>query len=574
MLSLTAVFAYGFFVTHQTVGIDDTPYTYYFEDGLNVIVGRWFMYVLNKVLHVADFAPLVTDLAGVLLLMVAVTVWATLVFSVCGDRIPKWGYMFFSCIFLSCPLLSEVYTYYLHNGISVGYLCTGLSLWFFKELVECFGETTGKCFFKKPVGNDSEARRGRKAEAWRKVIVCAFGTAFFLFVALGCYESFMIVWLVGVMLVLLLARYMGQKCRVFTALCMGALAAVVAIVLRSVMIKVCIAVFDLGAMQDEAVQRSIAEMLGWMFEPEGLANFAMAIKRTFVMYVAFGYAYYPIRIFVYATVAMVVFAVWRSIRQKDLWIAVLAAGLYVAAFLLVVIEGSATLYRAAQFLPLICGVGALVVALAAEGLKESKLDKALTKCLQRAKRGTKLQFQGIVSGIAIFCMSVILWNQCYDMNRWFYVDWLKYEDAKETMEQIAYELESKYDVAKPIIFTGFHQAPASIIEDAFVPYTSEEYYKIKRLTDLLDEDLLDKFNRGNYGVWVAQTPALSVLDWGIAAFNSSEQMVKFFAMHGYNIVPNTDTELYEKALLHSIDFPNFPKEGSVVDMGNYIIVHF
>ena len=29
-LSLTAVCSYGFLVTHQTVGIDDTPYAYYF----------------------------------------------------------------------------------------------------------------------------------------------------------------------------------------------------------------------------------------------------------------------------------------------------------------------------------------------------------------------------------------------------------------------------------------------------------------------------------------------------------------------------------------------------------------
>ena len=34
-----------------------------------------------------------------------------------------------------------------------------------------------------------------------------------------------------------------------------------------------------------------------------------------------------------------------------------------------------------------------------------------------------------------------------------------------------------------------------------------------RLTDFVDEHLLEKFYR-EYGVWVAQTPSLSVLDWG------------------------------------------------------------
>ena len=39
-LVLTAVFSYGFLITHQTVGIDDTPSVYYFEEGLATIVGR------------------------------------------------------------------------------------------------------------------------------------------------------------------------------------------------------------------------------------------------------------------------------------------------------------------------------------------------------------------------------------------------------------------------------------------------------------------------------------------------------------------------------------------------------
>lgn len=48
-LVLTAVLAYGFMVTHPAVGIDDTPYAYYFQEGLAAIVGRWVLYLLNKV---------------------------------------------------------------------------------------------------------------------------------------------------------------------------------------------------------------------------------------------------------------------------------------------------------------------------------------------------------------------------------------------------------------------------------------------------------------------------------------------------------------------------------------------
>jgi len=64
-----------------------------------------------------------------------------------------------------------------------------------------------------------------------------------------------------------------------------------------------------------------------------------------------------------------------------------------------------------------------------------------------------------------------------------------------------------------------------------VSYSSPVYYKMKRLADLVDPDLLDKYNRGSRGVWVAQTPALSVIDWGRYAFDSDAVVgSKFFEM--------------------------------------------
>ena len=64
VLILTAVCSYGFLVTHQTVGIDDTPYAYYFEEGLIAIVGRWVLFLLNKLLHISEFSPFMMDLMG------------------------------------------------------------------------------------------------------------------------------------------------------------------------------------------------------------------------------------------------------------------------------------------------------------------------------------------------------------------------------------------------------------------------------------------------------------------------------------------------------------------------------
>lgn len=560
VLSLTAVCSYGFLVTHQTVGIDDTPYTYYFEEGLNAIVGRWFLYLANKVFHVADFSPFITDFAGVLILMAAAVVWCSLLRAVCRDKVPFWSYLFFGCIMISCPLISEVYTYYLHNGVSVGYLCAGISLCFFEECKSLLEKE------KKETGS-----RGR-------LLVAGLGSTLLLWIALGCYESFMIVWLLGVLLVLLTEKYMGASRKLFPSLAVAAAAAVAAIVLRSVMITAVIAAFDLGDMRDEAVQRSITEMLAWMFQEGAAAEFAMVVKRFYVMYCVFAYAYYPIRIFVYSAVFMTVFSIWRGIRQRSLWIPVLTAGSFLTCFLLAVIEGKATYYRTAQFVPIICAYGAFLFLYAVHGLRGSLLLSVRKRTAASDKAGTasdrvKTAVARGTEAMALFALSAALWNQCFDMNHWFYVDWMKYEVARDTAERVAMELEKGFDTSKPVVFMGQYEIPREIIADAYVQYGTETFYKIRRWTDPIDEHLLEKFYR-SYGVWVAQTPGLSVIDWGQSAFGDDSELVRFFAMHGYGLTPYTESENYAAIGTASQGLPNFPQEGSIVDAGDYIIVHF
>lgn len=548
VLLLTAFCSYGFLVTHHTIGIDDTPFALYFEEGLNAIVGRWSLFLLNKIFHVAEFSPFITDLAGVLILMAAVTVWSALLYSICGDRVPRWGYLFFSCIFLSCPLLAEVYPYYLHNGVSVGYLCTGISLCFFRQL--------------------SEEEGGR-----RRVPAEAAGTAVFLFIALGCYESFMIVWLAGIFLVLLTMEYMGIPCRVFRLLGIAVVCAVAAVVLRSLMIEGVIRIFGLGYLREKAVQRSAGAILGWLFEPGAAAEFAMAVKRFYVMYIVFGYAYYPIKIFVAAAVFIGVYGLYSTFRRKKAGIFLLTAGCMISCFLLVPVEGKTTLYRAAQFLPLICGYGAFLMAYAVRRLcMPTEAGKnAAGEMSGEEKCGRSFAAQKIMTILSVFLLCIVLWNQCSEMNKWFYVDWLKYESAVNLAEQIDMELKKNFDTSKPVVFTGNYTPPESIIGDAYVKYGTETFFKMKRLTDPIDEHLLEKFYR-EYGVWVAQTPALNVYEWGVNAFGTDEELARFFAMHGLSVTANTDQGFFDEASGYFLNMPPFPEEGSIEDRGDYIIV--
>lgn len=357
ILLLTAVCAYGYKVTNVTIGIDDTPSLYYFEEGLIAIVGRWVLFLLNKVISLAEFAPFVTDFAAVLFLIAAAIVWSALFYSVFGEKIPMTGYAYFAAVFVSCPLISEVFTYFLHNGIAIGYLSCAVSLCCMREW-------------------QLSIRKQRKGSGLREKPDCPAVTklaaaAVFLWIAMGCYESFMILWLAGLLLLLLSERIRlgtertartGER-GVFGTLAGGALAALAAVLLRSLMIVVLTKAFHLEYLQGEAVQRSVTEMLGWMVQTGAFGELIMILKRTFVLYGVFAYAYLPIRIFVLSAVVITVVTLVRVIRGRDLWALILLPTAYLAAFSLLFIEGKATLYRSAQFLPIFCGYGVLFLSM-------------------------------------------------------------------------------------------------------------------------------------------------------------------------------------------------------------------
>lgn len=545
-LSLSALLGYGYLVTHHTIGIDDTPAVYYFEEGLAAIVGRWVMFLVNKVVNIAQPFPFVTDLMGILIFMAGVTVWSVLMKRIFTAQIPDYGYVLFACLLLTNSLHGEVFTYYLHNGVATGYLFIGLSLCCFQEGVESWGKSVLTIW--KPMALS---------------LIC-------LWIAMGCYESFMIVYLVGVCILLCCNLMSGRlQNKIFRYLCAAAVIAAAGMVLRSLTVAGITVIFGLEELREEAVHRSLTEMAGWMTDPENAGLLGMILKRIYVMYCVFGYAYYPVRIYVFACVMIGVVCIWMSVRRKTVWISLLGVGSFVASYLLVFIEGKATLYRAAQFLPLVSAWGLLLVVFAVTGMAAG-FQKKFSDKLQGVATGKLVQMMHILTAVVL---AVILWNQCTDLNHWFYVDDMKYQAAMETVSQVAYELEKNFDTSKPVAFTGSYLVPKGIIEDAFVAINAKNHYKMAALTNPIDEYLLSKYYR-EYGIWVAQTPSLSVIDWGKDAFGNGEELAKFFRMHGHEVYALKDEALLEEAATVGLTMPKFPAEGAIVDVGEYIVVNF
>jgi len=169
-LAVTAVLSYGYAVTHFAIGMDDTAVSLYYDDGLAPYVGRWSLFIINKFLHISEFAPWMVEFVSVLLLMLSVTLWCVLWKRICepGVMIASGKYALVAGVFLSCPLISEIFVFYLHNGVCTGYGVTALGLIAYL---------------------DSLGKNGSRVEVFRKLML----SAVLLTIALGFYESFIII---------------------------------------------------------------------------------------------------------------------------------------------------------------------------------------------------------------------------------------------------------------------------------------------------------------------------------------------------------------------------------------------
>ena len=76
---------------------------------------------------------------------------------------------------------------------------------------------------------------------------------------------------------------------------------------------------------------------------------------------------------------------------------------------------------------------------------------------------------------------------------------------------------------------------------------------------------------GNYG---AQSNSLSVLWWGKKAFNDNgREFIKFLNSLGYDFKVPTDEE-YEKGKIEAEKMGNYPKDGSIKELEDCIVINF
>lgn len=530
ILVLVGVCTYGFLISHYAIGIDDTAIPLYFDEGLAPYMGRWTLYTLNKVIPLTKMSPFFVESISTVMLLFSVTAWCVLLKETCGKNVefPIWVYAIYASIFITCPLISEVYVYYLHNGICLAYGLIAialLALW--------------------------EALHG---EINRRKICALLISSVLLTIAMGCYETMLLVYIMAAIMIFIFHRMRDVKSAgIIQWIVMGSIILIISLGMRSVIIRWLNYINDfetafIGLDSDQRIS-----VLSGM----GRDEIVMNIKYYFIKYFINAISYFPIRMLLCSYAVLGCIAVIFSVMKRDCWIIICTILLPIIPASMCLVEGNAIAYRAAQYVPVVITFTVFYVAV------------LIWRIPWKAY---------LFRSVYAILLSVLIWTQIAEMNQWFMVDYMRYENEKEILLQVAKDLQATCDVTKPIVFCGSVETPVAITETSELAF-SDPRFPYSRL-------MFDKFLPGmtgkqycpqGYGYHFRETIFNNTISWGIAAFDGTgTQVIQYLKMLGYSFNGEKDLEKITKARAYAVEvgMPEYPVEGYIQEFENYIIVNF
>lgn len=221
--------------------------------------------------------------------------------------------------------------------------------------------------------------------------------------------------------------------------------------------------------------------------------------------------YFPVFIFDIVSGIGLAISILQSDKKRNWMILVIFIAMFLSNFAISVLQLDSVLYRTCTSWGLFV---AIIVMVAYKFLSEYKITKILTT----------------------ICIVILLLLQTKTLNQLFYNDYMRYQKDLKIAHELIYDLKKSYDTSKPLVIMG-------------KPYKS----------------------KGGYG---AQSNSLSVLWWGKKAFgDNGAEFIKFLNSLGYNFKRPND-EQYEKGKVEAETMNRYPKDGSIKELEDCIVINF
>lgn len=496
---ISTILCYAYYITHETVTIDSLSSDRYYH-GLLVAQGRLTATIVENYLGFEHLPIAVENIIGLICFILGATVFC-IIFDKAKPQKSVLPYTFFTCLYITFPLMNE---YFMFKG---SVLTTGGSI-----LLVSFA-----LYFALKIKN---------------LITSILISSIFIFFAYSWYESFILVYIGAVFLLLILLAdgQKSQKELFFNGFWLAP-TLFLGFSLEEIISNAIINICNITQDNNNAVGTA------WLSSSATLKSFFYDFIYSFVSKI-FCYAPFTI-LFVFLAVAFVLMISQTKSTKKPILV-FFYLGLALTVFFLSIYRGAESAYRTEQGFPFYIGAIALLLS--------SKIINL------NGKKALKIT--------ASMSLVIILTAQICSSNYWYHVNVLRDKEEKQVVCNIAKDLE-KYDKNKPVIFIGYYQLSNSI-EDKHTVKKDSVAGKIINYTS--------KKAKKSYTYTACQTSISSYISWSICPFSSANvELKKFFNSCGYDFKLGTN-EQFKEATKKYINIPSYNDSGYILDTGDYIVV--
>ena len=523
---ITVILSFGFVITHSCVNIDTLAYDRYFEKGELLAQGRLTAPLLNKVFGVMNFNPFFVDTIAVILLITASILWCLLFKRVSKNGLKDIVYTVFACLFLSYPLICEIFTY-TPSGISIGigYCFTILALIIGYEL---------------SISKEKKLLR----IGLQTILLC---------LAIYLYESFAAVYLCGIFMIFIIEFVYNKEKTKFWELFKKGIVFILPLILGITLGKIIVKI--LWSLLNVTASDNAAKDIIWL--TEGIKAGVVTLIKTFInLYVLASTYYLPITLLAISFVILVILAIKDSVREKSWIVLLLFIGFCVATVALSIVQGTASPYRTCQTFAIFVAFVFMIFT-----------QDILTKCNIK-----------VINNIILFIVFTVVFYQAKELHRQFYINYMRYEHEKNIVTNIGNELLREHDITKPVYFTGENGYSKPVLDELIVSENHIGLRITRKINKMLGNPSSWYDYKYMYAIRYGQTNVNSYLYWGQRSFHRDEkvsvELVKWFNMLGYNIKAG-DRNKYEEIEKIGKSNPNhYPKKGYIIETSDYIIVNF
>lgn len=496
---ISTILCYAYYLTHETVTIDSLSSDRYYH-GLLVAQGRLTATIVENYLGFEHLPIAVENIIGLICFILGATVFC-IIFDKAKPQSNVLPYTFFTCLYITFPLMNE---YFMFKG---SVLTTGGSI-----LLVSFA-----LYFALKIKN---------------LIASILISSIFIFFAYSWYESFILVYIGAVFLLLILLAdgQKSQKELFFNGFWLAP-TLFLGFSLEEIISNAIINICNITQDNNNAVGTA------WLSSSATLKSFFYDFIYSFVSKI-FCYAPFTI-LFIFLAVAFGLMIRQTKNTKKPILI-FFYLGLALTVFFLSIYRGTESAYRTEQGIPFY--ISAITLLLSSKIINSN------------GKKALRI--------IASLSLVIILTAQICSSNYWYHVNVLRDKEEKQVVCNIAKDLE-KYDKNKPVIFIGYYQL-SNNIKDKYAVKKDSVAGRIINYTS--------KKAKKSYTYTACQTSISSYISWSIYSFSSANvELKKFFNSCGYDFKLGTNKQ-FEEATKKYINIPSYNDSGYILDTGDYIVV--